>query len=1563
MAITKENLTATVTVETGDSAKNLDELANTLGLNTSVVTQFQKSIELLNETLNSKQIDQLTKAIENQNEILKNTDSLLVKYEENLNRSSDSTKQFQENTATLSKQVEDQNNLFLLAAAGISGLAIAGAHATGVFKTIGSSLNKADVNVANLYEGSVVLTALFGSLSLAISNSESEFLQFSSVILLVASAITGSFVLGVQVLLNIVSRIAYNVGTVLVDAMSAWEKQSAKAAEVTRQFIFTLKGFGDVFGTEVIGSLNQWQGVIDELVNNTTFSVQEVQKAVKLLVAEGKALGLSYKTNVDLLKRSADIAAQSGLSIEDVAIRIGQGLSGNSQSLIALGINISETALAHSKYVLASEKTVSQLTEQEKIQLRLNEVMAQTTPIIGAAEFQTNSIIGSQRQLQKAVDSLTMKLGEQSKAIIFYNRILTDFYTAFIKIPEPVIGIIGVFIDFGGVLLKVLGFIGTYLTIILSLATAHKIFNAVLVQSTAVQSAALLVVNALNTAFKFQTVTVVTATTVYATFAKVVGVVLSGAFATLIGLLKSLTVSIYSMTVAVLSNPLFYKAIAIAATIYYLIKALENVIESMGSLKDIFNISFSPIDSFISVLELLRSALISIGSVIEDVFTAALAGLVGTLLLVTSSFIRLYKLIKPPRETQELEVILQSLDTTLANVSARGTKSLTNLKNGVIGNSTAFAALSNDARKLSKSFDLAELSTKKLEKAAGELDKASIQLSITGDEADRLTITLRESQNLVRESAKEFIATEGTKKQILDQYLEGLKTQYKTEAQIAKLRSDSFAEIVRLNKSYTADQLRASGLVVEAIKLEFEERRKELNERIAILKKLGDIDANQRREIEKTQNAINRAEQAEIDNFRSKVKETALKRITDNLREEQNILKDINSKNSEINKKITIEGLTAREAIATHLQFELDLIDAQIEKASILYGSNNDIIKALELQKDLLNEQAQIEMDALLPRLPTDIIKKFWSEFRQEAKAQWTRISESFSDIDVPAISFEGMKDFGKQLFNAGEALGTSIAQGASAIFSYASIAIDVIKQAPEFLRSAFLELPYIILDSLAQIPAIIDEIIAKFPDIITKIADNIGPLLLQIAMKIDDLIIMILDQLPILIEKIAEALPEIIITLIKNIPRLIGAILNGIIKSVLGFIKGLGRGIMGLITGKGIRLDKIIDTKGMEDKIKKLSGETGRIFSVENLMEAAQDPVQRIYDIIEGAAKRAGDFLKQAWQWIMENIIQPIFDGLKAVWMFVYEKVILPIYNVVRNAWLWVFENVIKPIYDVLISAWRWAYDNIIKPTYDVIRNAWLWVYENVISPIVGIIQNAWQWVIDNVISPMLALGEKIASPLRDAFASAVRFFQQIGETFKTLFKLDFEGVKQAVSEAFQTAGEALRRVFAAVMNPIVDIFNGLIGALNGLKIPAIEWRISAGRLGSWSGKLTDDIDLLPGEIAKLPRFAQGGFVENLPSSISAFGSDTIPAMLTPGEFIMNRRAVENNGVNFLSALNRGQEVGGNTYNLDFQIKIEAKTNIDEGFIRGTLIPRMSEELRRASLDGKFIISSKGIR
>jgi hypothetical protein len=58
--------------------------------------------------------------------------------------------------------------------------------------------------------------------------------------------------------------------------------------------------------------------------------------------------------------------------------------------------------------------------------------------------------------------------------------------------------------------------------------------------------------------------------------------------------------------------------------------------------------------------------------------------------------------------------------------------------------------------------------------------------------------------------------------------------------------------------------------------------------------------------------------------------------------------------------------------------------------------------------------------------------------------------------------------------------------------------------------------------------------------------------------------------------------------------------------------------------------------------------------------------------------------------------------------------------------------------------------------------------------------------------------------------------------------------------------------------------------------------------------------------------------------------GSDTIPAMLTPGEFVVRKRAVQNFGMENLEKINKGDSIGGSVYNYNLAVNVKSDANPD---------------------------------
>jgi hypothetical protein len=93
---------------------------------------------------------------------------------------------------------------------------------------------------------------------------------------------------------------------------------------------------------------------------------------------------------------------------------------------------------------------------------------------------------------------------------------------------------------------------------------------------------------------------------------------------------------------------------------------------------------------------------------------------------------------------------------------------------------------------------------------------------------------------------------------------------------------------------------------------------------------------------------------------------------------------------------------------------------------------------------------------------------------------------------------------------------------------------------------------------------------------------------------------------------------------------------------------------------------------------------------------------------------------------------------------------------------------------------------------------------------------------------------------------------------------------------------------------------------------------------------------------------YAMGGMVYanrglEIAASKYALGTDTIPAMLTPGEFVMRKSAVDSIGADKLSAMNNGTSIGESVYN--YSITVNATGN---GLDANDLARQVMEQIKR---------------
>jgi uncharacterized coiled-coil protein SlyX len=75
----------------------------------------------------------------------------------------------------------------------------------------------------------------------------------------------------------------------------------------------------------------------------------------------------------------------------------------------------------------------------------------------------------------------------------------------------------------------------------------------------------------------------------------------------------------------------------------------------------------------------------------------------------------------------------------------------------------------------------------------------------------------------------------------------------------------------------------------------------------------------------------------------------------------------------------------------------------------------------------------------------------------------------------------------------------------------------------------------------------------------------------------------------------------------------------------------------------------------------------------------------------------------------------------------------------------------------------------------------------------------------------------------------------------------------------------------------------------------------------------------------------AMGGIIKRFASGGWAMGSDIVPSLLTPGEFVVKRPAVRSFGVDRLRAINNGTYNGESVYNYDINVNVQTDANPDQ--------------------------------
>lgn len=124
------------------------------------------------------------------------------------------------------------------------------------------------------------------------------------------------------------------------------------------------------------------------------------------------------QTLFNVIQRAADTASVLGKDVGDILNKFTAGFSGEAEPLKRIGVFVSQSALQEQALAEGISKATSEMTEQEKVALRINAVLAQTADKAGDVEKNFDSVAIQLQRNSALTENLTGDLGQNLQPVM-----------------------------------------------------------------------------------------------------------------------------------------------------------------------------------------------------------------------------------------------------------------------------------------------------------------------------------------------------------------------------------------------------------------------------------------------------------------------------------------------------------------------------------------------------------------------------------------------------------------------------------------------------------------------------------------------------------------------------------------------------------------------------------------------------------------------------------------------------------------------------------------------------------------------------------------------------------------------------------------------------------------------------------------------------------------------------------------------------------------------------------------------------------------------------------------
>lgn len=232
------------------------------------------------------------------------------------------------------------------------------------------------------------------------------------------------------------------IGVIAISAARAGKAMIDLAGDVAEMQSKSSVVFGQ-FRDQVVSELSEFGSA----VGRSSFELEGMASSIQdTFVPMGFARGEAAKLSVELTKLAVDVASFNNASDTETMEAFQSALVGNHETVRRFGVVITEATLKQELLRMGIKRTGDEVTNAEKVQARLNLILAGTTDAQGDAERTADSYANQTKALSAEVSTLALDIGRE---LLPMATALVEVFRDGVGVTRSFLQSIGVLAEFG----------------------------------------------------------------------------------------------------------------------------------------------------------------------------------------------------------------------------------------------------------------------------------------------------------------------------------------------------------------------------------------------------------------------------------------------------------------------------------------------------------------------------------------------------------------------------------------------------------------------------------------------------------------------------------------------------------------------------------------------------------------------------------------------------------------------------------------------------------------------------------------------------------------------------------------------------------------------------------------------------------------------------------------------------------------------------------------------------------------------------------------------------------